>query len=222
MTTTAYPLSWPIGWKRTEPRQRVRARFNRKESNYRDTGNGGGYRYQTTRELTVNNAIDRILDELRALGVSRENIIISTNLDVRLDGLPRSGQRAPQDPGAAVYWTRNKEQRCMAIDQYDSVAGNLAAIAATLNAMRAIERHGGVEILSRAFAGFAQLPAPSNDSMGWWDVLQVARNASNDEIRAAFRALAREYHPDNLSTGDAEKMLILNKAYELAQNERGL
>jgi len=47
----------------------------------------------------------------------------------------------------------------MAIDIYDTVAGNLAAVAATLDAMRAIERHGGAQILKRAFQGFKALPS---------------------------------------------------------------
>lgn len=97
----------------------------------------------------------------------------------------------------------------------------LAAIAATLSAMRAIERHGGAEILNRAFAGFAQLPAPSDSATSWWAVLQVERTATPDEIRAAYRALARGLHPDNQLTGNAEQFIILQKAYELAQDEKG-
>ena len=38
----------------------------------------------------------------------------------------------------------------MAIDAYTRTADNLAAVAATLEAMRAIERHGGAQILERA------------------------------------------------------------------------
>jgi hypothetical protein len=30
--------------------------------------------------------------------------VISTNVRMRLDGLPRSGEKESQDPGAAVYW----------------------------------------------------------------------------------------------------------------------
>ena len=74
--------------------------------------------------------------------------IISTNLKLRLDGLPRSDQKEPDDPGVAVYWQRlSKPKKVMAIDLYDRIADNLAAIGATLNAMRAIERHGGALIL---------------------------------------------------------------------------
>ncbi|ROU09438.1 hypothetical protein [Lysobacter enzymogenes] len=84
---------------------------------------------------------------------------MSTNLTLRRDGLPRSDQREPADPGAAVYWTDcTGADRCMAVDRYTKTAGNLAALAATLEAMRAIERHGGAEILDRVFTGFTALP----------------------------------------------------------------
>ena len=215
---TAYPLSWPRGWKRTTANNRRRANFSRRESNYNTSANGTSYRYTRQRDLTVNDAMIRVLGELRAFGVSRENIIISTNLDVRLDGLPRSGQRTPSDPGASVYWRRaGEDQRCMAIDQYDRVADNLAAIAATLGAMRAIERHGGAEILNRAFEGFAALPAPA--TVSWWTVLGITRNASLDEINSSFRALARRHHPD--AGGDAEKFVIVKGAHDAALKERG-
>jgi hypothetical protein len=43
---------------------------------------------------------------------------------------------------AAVYWeTRRRECRVMAIDRYTTVADNVPAIAATLDAMRAFECH---------------------------------------------------------------------------------
>ncbi|KVD37855.1 hypothetical protein WJ41_22830 [Burkholderia ubonensis] len=66
--------------------------------------------------------------------------------------------------GVAVYWeTRAGARRVMAIDQYTRVADNLAAVAATLDAMRAIERHGGARILERAFTGFAALAAAEKE-----------------------------------------------------------
>lgn len=210
-TITAYPLSWPLGWKRTLPQQRQRARFNRKDTNTRTWADGSAHSYTMSKELSVADAISRVLDELRGFGVDRADVVISTNLDVRLDGLPRSGQRAPADPGAAVYWMNESgAPRCMAIDQYDRVADNLAAIAATLGAMRAIERHGGAEVLDRVFQGFAALPAPAGGN--WWEVLSTSSTASADEIKAAFRNLARQHHPD--SGGDAEKFIQVQQAYD--------
>jgi hypothetical protein len=154
---TAYPLCWPDGWKRVKSRQH--AAFNKtREPRYEVRDGVTKQIYQGKAKLSVADAVRRVLTELERMGMSDDDIIISTNVRLRLDGLPRSDQE-PGDPGAAVYWQKkDKPMRCMAIDQYWRVADNLAAIAATLNAMRSIERHGGAEILDRAFKGFAALP----------------------------------------------------------------
>jgi hypothetical protein len=151
------------------------------------------------------------------MGVERQDVIISTNLQVRLDGLPRSGQKTPDDPGAAVYWQHQPgaPMRCMAIDSYTHVEDNLAAIAATLEAMRAIERHGGAEILDRAFTGFKALAA-ENAGPSWWETLQIEATASETEINAAYRKLARFAHPDNKETGSDEAIRTLNIARDQA------
>ncbi|MEP0804314.1 MAG: molecular chaperone DnaJ [Chloroflexota bacterium] len=48
----------------------------------------------------------------------------------------------------------------------------------------------------------------------YYDVLGVGRNASEDEIKAAFRKLARQYHPDvNKEPGAEEKFKEINEAY---------
>lgn len=45
----------------------------------------------------------------------------------------------------------------------------------------------------------------------YYDVLGVKRNASDDEIRSAFRKLAAKYHPD--AGGDEEKFKEISEAY---------
>jgi molecular chaperone DnaJ len=48
----------------------------------------------------------------------------------------------------------------------------------------------------------------------YYDILGVGRNASDDEIKAAFRKLARQYHPDVNKQPDAEeKFKEINEAY---------
>ena len=119
------------------------------------------------------------------MGVLDDDLVISSDLQLRLDGFPKSSQREPDDPGVvAVYWIDAGESRCMAIDRYDRIADNLAAVAATLDAMRAIERHGGAEILNRAFTGFTALPSSAES---WWGILGVEPNARRIEIDSAYR-----------------------------------
>lgn len=202
MSINAYPCQWPEGWKRTTPANRKVARFNKAAQR-----TPGGWR--GSRSLTMHEALQRLVDELEKMGVDRDDVVISTNVPVRLDGLPRSGAAEPADPGAAVYWVEGKHRRVMAIDIYDRVADNLAALAATLDAMRAIERHGGAEILERAFTGFVALPAPSA-ARKWHEILGVPPQASRDEINAAYRRLASSAHPDK--GGSADAMANLNKA----------
>ena len=207
MTISAYPLQWPEGWPRTNSMHRKAAKFSAK------TSAGAGYCY--SRDLTVTEAVQRVMTELEAMRIDRQDVVISTNVRTRLDGLPRSGEREPDDPGAAVYWeTRQGDRRVMAIDLYSKVYDNLAAIAATLSAMRAIERHGGAQILDRAFTGFVALPAP-NAGRQWFEVLGVDKTATHAECRAAYRALAAANHPD--IGGDPDRMTEINRAWEEAQ-----
>src|SRR6478672_1793594 len=50
----------------------------------------------------------------------------------------------------------------------------------------------------------------------YYDVLGVARDASQDDIRRAFRRLARQYHPDISKEDGAEaRFKEVNEAYEV-------
>lgn len=209
MAITAYPLTWPSGWKRTPAGDTRHAHF--KTKSLHASGN-----YMQSNRLTVAGAVERILNQLSMLRMGREDVIISTNLRVRLDGMPRSDQADPSDAGAAVYWQKGGvgATRCMAIDQYVTVAGNLGAIAATLEAMRAIERHGGAEILDRAFTGFKALAA-ENDGESWWKTLDIEPTATREQVEAAYRAAARKAHTDVVG-GSHEAMVRVNLAREQA------
>ena len=59
-----------------------------------------------------------------------------------------------------------------------------------------------------------------------YSVLGVSSNASDEEIKKAYRELARKYHPDNyqdnpLADLAEEKMKAINEAYEAIQKMRG-
>jgi hypothetical protein len=114
----AFPLSWPEGWKRTQ--SRTNAQFN-KSTRIEQPGEAPAY--SAKKRLAVSDAVQRLLRELQLMGIPDWNVIISTNVPLRLDGMPRS-DKEPADPGAAVYWKKNDKQamRCMAIDRYTRVA----------------------------------------------------------------------------------------------------
>jgi hypothetical protein len=204
-----YPLSWPSDWKRTAPGHRRRAQFG-KDTTRRSVS--GEVLYNGKVQLSIADAFDRIEYELERFGVNTETVIVSTNLKLTMRGIPAGNQGEPSDPGVAVYWSRKGKAQCMAIDAYTRVADNLAAVAATLSAMRAIERHGGAQILERAFLGFAQLPERSG--VNWREVLRFTgpvTPANIDAVQERFRELAKQLHPDK-SSGDQEAMIELNAA----------
>lgn len=189
--TTKHPLAWPQGQPRTA--QRKRANFH--------TGSG----WTNKRPLTVAEAMGRLRDEIARMNISfRDDCVVSSNLVLNLGGEPRSGQPQPKDPGVAVYWvTRDQQRRVMAIDIYDRVEDNIAAVARTLEYMRGIERHGGAAIQERAFTGFTALPAPKT----CWEILAMdppkATETRDDlvgRIRSSHRAgmitLPRDHQGD--------------------------
>ena len=197
-----YPLFWPDGWPRT-------ARVDQKYGHFKSYGY----------PVTIAKAIERILNHLGMMGISRDDVLISTNVASRLDGLPRSDQPKPVDAGAAAYWRKGQDgpMQCMAIDIYVEVESNLCAIAATIEAMRAIERHGGAQIQERAFRGFAALPAST--SRPWRDVLGMGPGAFlSQDVETVYRKLSKERHPD-VEDGSHEAMAELNRARDEARAE---
>jgi hypothetical protein len=215
MSVDAFPLSWPAGWPRTKSYERSRAKFGKAKPVYRSDGT---HAYTSKGELTVSQACDRLMRELDRLGVDIDDAVLSTNVRVRLDGLPMSKQRVPDDPGAAVYFKLNGEPMCLPCDRWDRVADNIAAIAAHVEAMRGMERWG-VGSTAQHFAGFKALPPPGGsvgaDGPAWWAVLKVSQTAPFEIVKAAYRASAHANHPDR--GGDAGAMAVINRAWEQAQ-----
>jgi len=205
MSVSAYPLQWPTG--RPRKTSRKRATFGKKAHNGR---------WQETKSLTVADALGRLQDELDRVGARQP--IVSSNLETRLDGLPRSGQAEPCDPGVALYFQLGGQPHCMPCDTYDRVADNIAAIAKHIEATRAIDRFG-VASVKEMFTGFQALPAPGA-RRPWREVLLFGPEMlrpNRDMVEKRFRELAKERHPD--AGGSADAMSELNAAKAEALKE---
>ncbi|HEU5276805.1 MAG TPA: J domain-containing protein [Xanthobacteraceae bacterium] len=193
MTAERFPLHWPQGQPRTPSYRRREAKF----------------------QTEFLRARDDTLKAIKLLGGL--NVILSTNIALRLDGLPLANQREPEDPGVALYFDRtiNGQRRAFVIacDSYSKVKWNLRAVGATVDALRAIQRHGASSMLEQAFTGFAALP-PMGATKPWWEVLGVSEYATAEQARAAHRQLAMLHHPDR--GGDAQRMAEINRALEQA------
>ena len=186
----AYPLYWPEGWKRTQGHQRKRSRY----------------------QVKMAKARDDLLKELRLLGA--RDVVISTNVALRRDGLPYANTPEPGDPGVAVYWN---DDQVIACDCWTTVAENMRAVGLTVGALRQIERTGASQILERAFLGFKALPPAPSGPMD----LHAARTEfglngapfTEVDVEKRYKKLARERHPDN--GGSQEAMVRLNQARDV-------
>lgn len=188
--TEAFPLAWPVG----KPRTLAPARSN-------------------FYARTVEKATRILLNEVRLM--NGRDPIISTNIVLRNDGLPRSGQKQPADKGVAIYFTIGKRMYCFANDRWDKIEDNLYAVAQTINALRGIARWGTGDMVEQAFTGFVALPPNT-----CWGVLGVEPYAPESEIQTAYRNRAKSFSCDEaalrqLNVARDEAMELLSKRTEL-------
>lgn len=185
-----FPLYWPLEHPRTPARRAARFVVD----------------FATART--------QLFVELERLA-ARE-IVLSSNVPLRRDGLPAVPDREPDDPGVAVYFTRRGRPYVIACDAFARVRWNLRAIGATIEALRTIERNATTSMLDQAFSGFAALPPAKR----WREVLGVGPGSCTlDAVRARVHELARVHHPD--VGGSAERMAEINAAADQAARELG-
>ncbi|OHV12972.1 J domain-containing protein [Kushneria phosphatilytica] len=211
---TASPLCWPMGKSRTLAEDRKRGRFGKR--------NASGWGLQ---ELSVSEARGRVIEVLdrftkpgQPYRVPSDTIVLSTNLSLRNDGMPRSGQREPTDPGVAVYFKLDGRQQCIPCDVYTRVADNIAAVADCLESLRTLERHDA-QLMQAAFTGFAQLASPEASGRALWREVLSTNSNDLDEIRQAYRRAIKRAHPDH--GGSSEQFAAVQQAWAKAQEEIG-
>lgn len=189
MTATAYPFTWP-------------AQFP--HAKYREAG-----RFKTE----LNNAIKNVQASLRSFasdsGKKLDGLVVSSNVTL--------GVNSPADPGVAVWFVWDGLEVCIPVDRYSSVASNLQAIHHIIEARRVELRHGTLALVRATFTGFLALPAPKGSH--WTEVLSLTKNATKSDVKAAYRCLASDAHPDRPG-GSHERMAELNAAQEATMKER--
>lgn len=196
----AYPTNWPVGRPRTT---------ERKPALFRHEG----------KPIPFDAAVRRLGEQVELVtpygrGYRMRELTLSTNFELRADGRPRRDRGVPADPGVAFFFELDGKPHLLACDRWDSIAGNIAAIAAHIEALRGQERWG-VATLHEAFAGHVALPAPEQ----WWQVLGLTAAAPVNLIQRRYRELARRAHPD---TGGSEAaMARLNAARDAGLKARG-
>lgn len=221
----AYPLAWPAHWKRAAWRKD--ANFHRKV----DTGQG----WKKNERVTVEQAQSKLHSELRQLGAKK--VVVSSNLRLRLDGLPYSNQNNPSDPGVCVYFELNGRPRCLPCDQWKRAADNLVAIAKYVEAMRGQIRWG-VGSVDAMFAGFKALPGGdaivTPPAMSVEEAAQFVADAighpvskptiieSEPTFAMYYRSAAKRLHPDANGGVTSNDWLTLQQAGEVLKRHHGV
>jgi hypothetical protein len=196
-TQTSYPLSWPASWPRTP---------------FRRTSNFGDH--------SIDRAVSEVYHQLKLLGVGDYNVVVSSNLQLRKDGLPISGQRQPSDTGVAIYFKLKGRPCVLACDKWAHAEDNLWAIAKDIEAQRGRIRWG-VGSVEQAFAGYTALPAPGTSGAAtWYQVLGVDEGVGFEVAADAYRKKAMACHPDRPG-GSNDAMVNLNASWDQARRHFG-
>lgn len=165
---TPFPLAWPQDLPRSKGYQTSQ--------------------FRTELPTALKNVSSSLLAFGRDSGIPVTDIVISSNVTL--------GVNTPADPGVAVWFNWDGQQRCIGVDRYTSPRENLQAIHHVLEARRTELRHGTLALVRATFRGFVALPAPKQPH----EILGVKPTATPDEIKSAYRARIGAAHPDQGGT----------------------
>ena len=190
MTEEAYPLQWPVGRPRTQRPES--SRFN----------------------VTFAAARDALMHELHLMGARYP--VLSTNCELKRDGMPYANQKEPEDKGVAVYFERKGRAMAFSCDRWNKTKDNVQAIRHTISALRGLDRWGTGDAIDAAFTGFQALPPPSEKT--WRDILGDC--STIEEAKSRRNKLLNDYHPDRGGLKGSDTVSAdINVAFEQAKKE---
>lgn len=101
--------------------------------------------------------------------------------------------------------------------------GNVAEV----EVQKILQISNALQLRSMDFESIKAMFVKSADNA--YKILEISPNATDTEVKKAYRTMAKKYHPDKLQTDDAalkkgaqEKFQQVQAAYEAIQKERGL
>ena len=188
----SHPTAYPLAWPHGWPRT---------DAYRRERWPSAG--------VTLDGSLKECQAELRRLGAT--NIVLSSDCTL--------GMTTPNDPGVVAYCLYDGMQAAIPCDRWNTVAGNLRAIAKTIEAMRGMERWGAKHMIKAMFQGFTALPEATAGQRPWYVVLGLNQNASLAMAEETYRTMAKKAHPD-APGGSHEKMAALNAAIAEARKVR--
>jgi hypothetical protein len=185
----------------------------------------------------------RLIDELKSAihygkrswnGAAQAWMIEPSALPSLLRAIQRAGYELPEIPqmeaSTAVAATTQRQIRIEYLGQCKERDGGIVSALATENAQNpwtgldGQRRYGwSIEILESALKEWFEhrSSAPAATGQTFYQVLCVVETATADQIKSAYRRLARQWHPDVCAEAEANEMFRkLTDAYEILQHPK--
>lgn len=154
-------------------------------------------------ESTVKKDLHRIMNKIDA-----------TSLKIELDEFTGD---------VKVIFDRDGKRYTKSCSRWDYSLDNLRAIQLSIEYLyRALEVYGVDtkeefnELFNQIFIGIEATPDDDvlkiEHKSEWWEILGISRGANRQDIKNAFRSLAKFHHPD--SGGSPEQFKIIREAYD--------
>lgn len=146
-----------------------------------------------------------------------KNAVLTSNAEINNRGRPVYDEcwrlkETGEDTAAALYCTRDGAPLVISCDEWTRLGHNIRAIWVTLESLLRIERSGASQMANQAYQAFAALGSSACVKEPWNAVLGIDPDATEQEIKKAYRAKALQNHPD--AGGTSERMAVTIEAYK--------